>query len=179
MALKDDAGFEHLPGLKAVQGADKAQGGGSELRRTVGNEGADAVTDLHDAHGGHVTDASAEAGAADFEGTGELAFRRYFVAWLKGSTLDQRPDVVNHLHRTMSIRLFFFRPRHKMSYPLAILKISVTGRLPPIAGVWLEKRSGGAKETAVRPAYGITVYTSGLTSHSGVSLVCRCARRLE
>ena len=139
MALKDDAGFKHLPGLKAMQGADKTERGGSELRRTVGDEGANAVADLHDAHGCHVPDAGAEAGAADFEGTGKLAFRRNFVARLEGSALNQGADVVNHLHRTMSIRLFFLHPRHKQHNPLAILKISVTGRLPLIAGVWLEK----------------------------------------
>ena len=162
-----------------MQGADKAERGGSELRRPVGDEGADTVPDLHDAHGGHVPDAGAEAGAADFERPGELAFRGNFVTRLQGSALDKGADVVNHLHRTMSIRFFFFHPRHMLSNPLAILKISVTGRLSPNAGVWLDKRSGGMKETMSRLTSGISVYTSGLTSHSCSGLVKRCARRLE
>ena len=128
-----------------MQGADEAERGGPELRGAVGDEGADAVADLHDAHGSHITDAGAEAGAADFEGAGELAFRWYLVAWLQGSALNKGADVVNHLHREVCIALFFFHPGHKTRYLLAILKISVTARLSPKAWVWLEKLREGVK----------------------------------
>jgi hypothetical protein len=179
MAFKDDTCLKHLPGLKAVQRADEREGCGSELRRAVGDKSADTVANLHDAHGGHITDAGAQAGATDFEGPSKLALGRYLVAGQQSSALDEGADVVNHLHRAMSIRLFFFHPRHKTRNPLAILKINVTGRLSPKAEVWLEKLPEVAEGSASRPADCVSVYTSGLTSHSASGLVTRRARRLE
>ena len=98
LALKNEARLEHLPGLKTVQRAHQAERGLAKLGRAVGDEGADAVADLHHTHGSEIADAGAQAGAADLERPGELALRRNFVARLQGPVLDEGTDVVNHPH---------------------------------------------------------------------------------
>ncbi len=82
LALEDAAGFEHLPGLETVQRTEQTEGGFAEFRRAVGDEGADAVADVHNAHGREIADACAEAGAADAQLAGKLALRRNAIAGL-------------------------------------------------------------------------------------------------
>jgi hypothetical protein len=98
VAFEDEAGFKHLPGLEAVEGSHDTEGGLVEFGGAVGDKGADAVTDLDDSHGREVVDAGAEAGAADFEGAGEVALGGNFFAGPEGSVLEQGADVVDHLH---------------------------------------------------------------------------------
>ena len=113
-ALKQDAGLEHLPGLKAVERAHEAERGFADVGRSIGYEGADAVANLHDAHGGEIADAGAEAGAADLEVAGELALGREFVAGLERATFNQGANVVDHLHGSVRFGHFRFNPRHRM-----------------------------------------------------------------
>ena len=110
MALKNDASLKHLPGLKTVQRAHQAERCLAKLGRAVGDKGSNAMADLHHAHGREVSDAGAQAGAADFERAGELALRRNFVAGLQRSILDEGTDVVNHMHRAMGIRFVLLSP---------------------------------------------------------------------
>ena len=88
-AFQDDAGLEHLPGLKSVQRAHQAERGFAEIRRSVGNECAHTVPDLHHPHGGQIADTGAQTGATDLEGARKLAFRRNLISGLQGSILDQ------------------------------------------------------------------------------------------
>ena len=95
-----------------MEDSHEAERGFVELGRAVGDEGSDAVTDLEDTHGGEVVDAGAKAGAADFEGGGELSLGRDLVAGLEGSVLHEGTDVVDHLHGAVGIGYVLFYPRH-------------------------------------------------------------------
>ena len=111
-AFQNQSRLEHLPGLKAVQRAHKTDRGLAECGRAVGNEGSHAVAHLHHSHGHELTDAGAQAGAADFERARKLALRGNFVSGLQVAALDERADVVDHLHGPVGIGLVLFSARH-------------------------------------------------------------------
>lgn len=102
VALEDDAGLEHLPGLKSMQSAYEAEGGLADIGGTISNKGSYAVADLHDPHRGQVADACPKARPADFEGERKLALRRNLVAWLQSAVFNESANVVHHLHRAVA-----------------------------------------------------------------------------
>jgi hypothetical protein len=118
-ALKNDARLEHLPCLKTMQRAHHTQRRLPEIRRPICHKRSHAVPDLHHAHGRQVSDASAEAGTADIERARQLALRRDLVARLQGSVLDQRSNVVDHLHRSMAVGRVLHALRHTGLVPSA------------------------------------------------------------
>ena len=67
------------------------------------------MADIHDAHGGEVADAGAEAGAADAQLAGELALRGNAVSGLQFAGFDQAADVVDHPHGHVGVGFRYSR----------------------------------------------------------------------
>ena len=114
VAFEQHARFEHVPGLKAVQGADEPHRRLTEIGRSIGDKGSDAMANLHDTHGGKVADAGAERGAADLEAARELALGRDFVARLQFSALDHLTNVVDHLRGEIIVSRRWNLIRHEV-----------------------------------------------------------------
>src|SRR5208282_1938526 len=130
-ALQNDARLKHLPCLKTMQRAHKAQGSFAEVRGTVGNKCAHAVPNLHHAHRRQIPDSCAETGPAHLEGPSQLALGWNLVARLQGPVLDQGTNVVDHLHCPMAIGRVDCTLRHIVQAPWANPGIGSTTRLTP------------------------------------------------
>src|SRR5579863_7580797 len=111
--FKNGPGLEHLPGLESMQGAHHTQTCFAEFRGPVGDKCANAMANLHHAHGREISYSGAQTGATDFKLPCEFALGRNFVSGLQSSVFNERADVVNHLHRSVGRRFVVLYPRHK------------------------------------------------------------------
>jgi len=89
--------------MEAVKSSEDGEGAGVERRWPRGDEGAGAVTALEDTHGGKESDAGAEAGAADLELTGEIAFGGEAVAGPNLARADESANVLNDVHGELAV----------------------------------------------------------------------------
>jgi hypothetical protein len=66
-------------------------------------QSADTMADFHNPHGSQVPDARTQACPADLQRGGELALWWDFIARLQRSVLDQKTNVVDHVHRAIGL----------------------------------------------------------------------------
>jgi hypothetical protein len=103
VGFEDKSGLEHLPGKKAVEGAEDGERAGIERGRARGDEGAGTMTAFEDAHGREKADACAKAGAADLEFPGKFALGREPVAGVDLTAADEGANVLDDLHCELAV----------------------------------------------------------------------------
>jgi hypothetical protein len=106
-----------------VKDAENGEGAGVERGGAGGDEGSGAVAAFEDSHCGEEADAGAEAGAADLELAGELAFGRETIAGVNLAFADEGSDVLDDLHGELAVAgylvkllfdLFFHAERYSL-----------------------------------------------------------------
>ena len=119
-AFNNQPRLKHLPELEAVKGAHQPQRSLAEFGWAILDEGSDAVAHSHDPHGHKIADSSAQAGAADFEGTGQFALRRDSVTRPQGAFFQECAYVVDHLPGPVGIGRIVRQSGHKGKIPVIL-----------------------------------------------------------
>jgi len=96
--------LEHLLRGETVQRRQQAQRPAVELRRSVRDVGARAMTRLHHAHGRQRPEAGAHTRTADADALCELTLRGKSIAGSQFGPLDPAADVIHHQLRRRPIR---------------------------------------------------------------------------
>jgi hypothetical protein len=122
-AFNNQPRLKHLPELEAVERAHQPQRRLAEFSRALFDEGSDAVPHPHHPHGHEVADTGAQTGAADFEGTGQLALRRDSVARPQSTLLQEGANVVDHLPGSVRIERIVRQTGHKGKIPIILREL--------------------------------------------------------